>query len=49
VRFVLHDPWPDFMTFYGTTATAAGIVVPKQYLGPIRKVMNTVNLVAHID
>jgi peptide/nickel transport system substrate-binding protein len=32
VRFVLHDPWPDFMTFYGTTATAAGIVVPKHYL-----------------
>src|SRR5207247_1366910 len=23
---------PDFMTFYGTTATAAGIVVPKKYL-----------------
>src|SRR5882724_9296026 len=32
VRFVLHEPWPDFMTFYGTTATAAGIVVPKQYV-----------------
>jgi peptide/nickel transport system substrate-binding protein len=32
VRFVLHEPWPDFMTFYGTTATAAGIVVPKRYL-----------------
>jgi peptide/nickel transport system substrate-binding protein len=32
VRFVLHAPWPDFMTFYGTTATAAGIVVPKKYL-----------------
>jgi peptide/nickel transport system substrate-binding protein len=32
VRFLLHEPWPDFMTFYGTTATAAGIVVPKQYL-----------------
>src|SRR5262249_18353207 len=26
VRFVLKEPWPDFMTFYGTTATAAGIV-----------------------
>ena len=24
--------WPDFMTFYGTTATAAGIVVPKKYV-----------------
>src|SRR3989449_2135707 len=32
VRFVLKEPWPDFMTFYGTTATAAGIVVPKKYL-----------------
>ena len=32
VRFHLQAPWPDFMTFYGTTATAAGIVVPKRYL-----------------
>ena len=32
VRFHLHAPWPDFMTFYGTTATAAGIVVPKKYM-----------------
>ena len=32
VRFHLPQPWPDFMTFYGTTATAAGIVVPKKYL-----------------
>ena len=32
VRFHLHQPWPDFMTFYGTTATAAGIVMPKKYL-----------------
>src|SRR5262245_26137811 len=31
-RFVLQEPWPDFMTFYGTTATAAGIVVPKKYV-----------------
>ena len=31
IRFHLHEPWPDFMTFYGTTATAAGIVVPKKY------------------
>src|SRR5437763_9767346 len=21
IRFVLHEPWPDFMTFYGTLAT----------------------------
>jgi peptide/nickel transport system substrate-binding protein len=32
LRFHLREPWPDFMTFYGTTATAAGIVVPKKYL-----------------
>jgi peptide/nickel transport system substrate-binding protein len=32
VRFHLKAPWPDFMTFYGTTATAAGIIVPKRYL-----------------
>jgi peptide/nickel transport system substrate-binding protein len=32
VRFHLKEPWPDFMTFYGSTATAAGIVVPKKYL-----------------
>src|SRR5881396_1115339 len=35
VRFQLKEPWPDFMTFYGTTATAAGIVVPKKYLTQI--------------
>jgi peptide/nickel transport system substrate-binding protein len=32
VRIHLRAPWPDFMTFYGTTATAAGVVVPKRYL-----------------
>jgi peptide/nickel transport system substrate-binding protein len=32
VRFHLREPWPDFMTFYGTTASAAGIVVPKRYI-----------------
>ena len=32
VRFHLKEAWPDFMTFYGTTATAAGIVVPRKYL-----------------
>ena len=31
VRFHLKEPWPDFMTFYGTTATAASLVVPKKY------------------
>jgi peptide/nickel transport system substrate-binding protein len=29
VRFVLHEPWPDFMTYYGTFATGAGWIVPK--------------------
>jgi peptide/nickel transport system substrate-binding protein len=32
VRFVLHEPWPDFMTFYGTMVTGAGWVVPKKYV-----------------
>jgi peptide/nickel transport system substrate-binding protein len=32
VRFVLREPWPDFMTFYGTSATGAGWVVPKAYV-----------------
>jgi peptide/nickel transport system substrate-binding protein len=32
VRFVLKEPWPDFMTFYGTTATGSGWVVPKKYV-----------------
>src|SRR6266545_2705406 len=31
VKFHLKEPWPDFMTFYGTTATAAGIVLPRKY------------------
>src|SRR5437667_6960252 len=32
VRFVLKEPWPDFMTIYGTTATGAGWIVPKKYI-----------------
>jgi peptide/nickel transport system substrate-binding protein len=32
VRVHLKQPWPDFMTFYGTTATGAGWVVPKKYV-----------------
>ncbi|MGE3541436.1 MAG: ABC transporter substrate-binding protein [Candidatus Tectimicrobiota bacterium] len=32
IRFHLHEPWPDFMTFYGTPATGAGWIVPKKYL-----------------
>jgi peptide/nickel transport system substrate-binding protein len=32
VRFVLKEPWPDFMTFYGTLVSGAGWVVPKKYV-----------------
>src|SRR6184192_4900996 len=32
VQFVLHEPWPDFMAFYGTLASAAGWITPKNYL-----------------
>ena len=32
VRFQLHEPWPDFMTFYGTFVSGAGWVVPKKYV-----------------
>ncbi len=32
VRFVLKEPWPDFMTFYGTSASGAGWIVPKKYV-----------------
>jgi peptide/nickel transport system substrate-binding protein len=32
LRFVLHEPWPDFMTFYGTFASGAAWVVPKRYV-----------------
>lgn len=31
VRFHLHEPWSDFMTFYGSIATGAGWIVPKKY------------------
>jgi peptide/nickel transport system substrate-binding protein len=32
VRIHLKEPWPDFMTFYGTSATGAGWIVPKKYV-----------------
>src|SRR5437762_9716587 len=32
VRFHLKEPWPDFMTFYGTTASGAGWIVPRKYV-----------------
>jgi peptide/nickel transport system substrate-binding protein len=31
VRFHLHEPWPDFMTFYGTMVAGHGWIVPKAY------------------
>jgi peptide/nickel transport system substrate-binding protein len=37
VRFHLHAPWPEFLTFYATPATGAGWIVPKRYterIGP---------------
>jgi peptide/nickel transport system substrate-binding protein len=32
VRIRLKQPWPDFMTFYGSPATGAAWVVPKKYV-----------------
>jgi peptide/nickel transport system substrate-binding protein len=32
VRFHLHEPFPDFMAFYGTLATGASWIVPKKYV-----------------
>jgi peptide/nickel transport system substrate-binding protein len=32
VRFVLKEPWQEFMPFYGTSATGAGWIVPKKYI-----------------
>jgi peptide/nickel transport system substrate-binding protein len=32
IRFRFKEPWPDFLTFYGTPATGAGWVVPKRYV-----------------
>jgi peptide/nickel transport system substrate-binding protein len=32
VRFRLREPWPDFLTFYGTPATAVAWIVPKRYV-----------------
>ena len=31
IRFQLKEPWPDFLTFYGS-ATGAGWIVPKKYV-----------------
>jgi peptide/nickel transport system substrate-binding protein len=32
VRFRLKEPWPDFMTYFGTPATGAAWIVPKAYI-----------------
>jgi peptide/nickel transport system substrate-binding protein len=32
IRFRFKQPWPDFLTFYGSPATGAGWVVPKKYV-----------------
>src|SRR5262250_1175101 len=32
VRFRLHKPWLDFMTFFATPATGAAWIVPKKYV-----------------
>src|SRR3989442_10600018 len=35
VRFLLKEPWPDFMTFYGTSASGAAYVLPKRYVDKV--------------
>src|SRR5205807_1557046 len=37
VRFHLKEPWPDFMTFYGTSASGAAWIVPKKYIEDVRR------------
>jgi peptide/nickel transport system substrate-binding protein len=32
VRFRLKEPWPDFLTFFGTPATGAAWIVPRKYV-----------------
>src|SRR5438874_13571569 len=36
VRFHLHAPWPDFLTYYGTLATGAALVVSRKYIEQVR-------------
>jgi peptide/nickel transport system substrate-binding protein len=36
VRFVLHTPWPDFLTVYSGLASGVGWIVPKQYIEQVR-------------
>jgi peptide/nickel transport system substrate-binding protein len=37
VRFVMKEPLPDSMTYYGTLASAAGWIVPKNYTEKVGK------------
>ena len=37
VRIHLHEPWPDFMAFYGTFASGAAWIVPKKYVEQVGK------------
>src|SRR5947208_1538983 len=46
VRFQLKEPWPDFMTFYGTSATGAAWIVPKQYVEQVGGAGRRVRLAA---
>jgi len=32
VRFLLREPWPDFLVFYATPATGAAWIVPAKYV-----------------
>ena len=32
IRFVLNEPWPDFLSFYATPATGAAWIVPRKYV-----------------
>src|SRR5260370_9040254 len=36
VRFLLKEPWPDFMTFYGTPGGGAAWGLPKKYAQGVR-------------
>jgi peptide/nickel transport system substrate-binding protein len=38
VRIVLKEPWPDFMAFYGTSATGAAWIVPKKHIEKVGEV-----------
>jgi peptide/nickel transport system substrate-binding protein len=35
VRFVLKEPWPDFLAFYATPATGAAWIVPRKYVSAV--------------